>query len=109
MHHGPGNRHPLLLAAAEAGREGGGAGAESNGPKQLIGASLGALPRNALDQQGDRDIFGCGERGKQVKQLKHETDRFAAEICPGPFVHALQVAAEDVALAGIMTEDCCDD
>src|ERR1700736_22400 len=76
-----GNRHALLLAAAEFARKRVKARAEIDRFERLFRASFGVLSWYAINKQWDRHVFNGIEGGQQVEKLKNKTDGGAAKTC----------------------------
>ncbi len=74
MHERTGNRHALLLAAAEFLRKRVKARAKIDRFERLFRASFGVRSWYAVNQQWDRHVFNGIEGGKQVEKLKNKAD-----------------------------------
>src|ERR1700682_3857451 len=109
MYQCTGNRHALLLAAAELPRKRVEARAKIDRFERLFRASFGVLSWYAVNQQWDSHVFNGIECGQQVEKLKNKTDRRTAKACPLLLVHTVQVLAEHFAAAGILGQDCRND
>ena len=79
MDQGPGNRHPLHLAARELAGQALQFLAHPDRRQDLAGLADGPLLRPAGDHQGDRRVFRGRERGQEVVLLEHEPDVLRAK------------------------------
>jgi len=73
--------------------------------ERLFRACFRVLSRYAVNQQWYGDVLHCVQSRQEVEELKHEADRKAAKACTISLIHALQVVAEHLALAGILVQD----
>ena len=90
---GPGQRHPLLLAAGELGRIVVAAVAEADALEQVRGALAGLL---ASELQRDLDVLPRGERRNQLERLEDESDLLASHPGSGVLVQRAQLLAVEM-------------
>src|SRR5262249_57715329 len=109
MDQGAGDRHALLLAAAQLGWQRTGARAQSNRFDNALSAIRRTIPWAAFDQQGNSNILQCRKCRQQIEHLKNESNRLTTKVSAFPFVHHAQIAAENVALTGIRPQNRRDD
>jgi len=79
MDQGPGDRHPLLLAAGELRRVTIEAIGEADRSQNFLGAFHGHFAVCALDQEGDRGVLRRRQRGQQVVLLNDKANVVGAE------------------------------
>src|ERR1700681_3469350 len=109
MYQCTGNRHALLLAAAELPRKRVKTRAKIDRFERLFRASFGVPSWYAVNQQRDRHVFNGIEGGQQVEKLKNKTDRRTAKACLFLLNHALQVLAQHLTITGILLQNCGND
>ncbi len=77
---GAGDRDPLLFAAGEFIGAVVGAGAEIDEAEEFLGALAAGVEAGAGDAQGDLNVLGSGEEGKQAEGLEDEADLMPADL-----------------------------
>src|SRR5262249_34336219 len=105
MHQRPGNGHTLLLATGQLGWQRLRPLAEADAAEGLLRPGHCVVTPNAINEQGDGDIFRRRQRWQKVKGLKHKADVLAT--IPGPIALAqmIDILTKDQTLAVVLIED----
>src|SRR5262245_22519259 len=109
MHQCTSNSHTLLLAAGQLGRQRLRTLAEADAVEGFLRPGKCLVTPNAVNEQGDGDIFRRRQCWQEVKGLKHKTDVLTAIPGPVSLAQMIDILTKDQTLAVVLIEDAGDD
>jgi hypothetical protein len=109
MHQRTSNSHTLLLAAGQLGRQRLRTLAEADAAEGFLRPGKCLVTPNAINEQGDGDIFRRRQCWQEVKGLKHKTDVLTAIPGPVALAQMIDILTKDQTLAVVLIEDAGDD